>query len=327
MSDATENAAKFLFELFSPYGIEKLGNIQEQNRRFVHYTSAATGLSIIQNEQVWLRSALLMNDFQEVEQGQHCVKSAWNHELLGVRIKAALQRIDVGLWNSVCEMYDETDSRQRLQTYLVSISEHGSGLGAVDEDKFGRLSMWRAYGGDTNVALVVKNTPFISESDALNAYTIPVMYADESRFLSYFEKIVENIEDNISVLKNFDSDLVARMLFNSLLFSSLSTKHPGFSEEMEWRIVHSPTLYPSDRMTFDLEVVDGLPQKVYKLPLKNFPDDGLAGMKVSELLEEVIIGPMANPWPVYEAFCEVMSNAGIQNASEKVKISGIPLKR
>ena len=104
MKENDHASVQYLFEMFSPFAVSRMAEISSQNRRFVHYTSAATGLSIIKNEKVWLRSALLMNDFQEVEHGQQCVRSAWNHELLGVRIKAALQRIDLELWQRVVDM-------------------------------------------------------------------------------------------------------------------------------------------------------------------------------------------------------------------------------
>ena len=46
-----------------------------------------------------------------------------------------------------------------FDTYLTSISEHRN-----KEDTFGRLSMWRAYGETTGVALVMNNSPFLTPS-------------------------------------------------------------------------------------------------------------------------------------------------------------------
>jgi hypothetical protein len=321
----SEDPNKRISEIFFPFACERALEIEKRRTKFVHYTSASTGINIITKKKVWMRNALLMNDFQEIDHGQKCVKGAWHDEIVGVRMKAALYRIDQGIWQRVCELYDETDFYQRTSSYLISVSEHGGS--SVDEDKYGRLSMWRAYGGSPNVALVLDSKPFRSESSALDAFSSPVLYADEASFKTEFMRVVENVEQNLEFLSELNAESVASSLFNALLFASLSTKHPGFSEEREWRVVHSPRLHPNDRMKFDLETVEGVPQKVYKLPLVNVPEEGLANIEVSELLSEVIIGPTEYPLPVYEAYASALESAGVLDVEKKIRISGIPLRK
>ena len=88
--------------------------------------------------------------------------------------------------------------------------------------------MWRAYGGNTNVAFVFHNKPFFTPSDALKAYTSPVLYADFDGYKREFLKVVDGIEKNILALKALTLDQIRDQIINAFHFATLSTKHPGF---------------------------------------------------------------------------------------------------
>ena len=60
---------------------------------------------------------------------------------------------------------------------MTCISEH-----LEDEDNHGRLSIWRAYGGSTGVAMVMNSRAMFTESNALGAFTSPVQYANVETF-------------------------------------------------------------------------------------------------------------------------------------------------
>jgi len=111
-----------------------------------------------------------------------------------------------------------------------------------------------------------------------------------------------------------------------LMAAAVSLKHEGFEEEREWRIVHSPKRDPSRFLVRDTKVIAGIPQFVYKIPLKNNQEEGITGIEPAELIDRVIIGPSAFPWPLYEAFADALEKAGVQNAASKVVVSGIPLR-
>lgn len=187
--------------------------------------------------------------------------------------------------------------------------------------------MWRAYGGDTNVAFVFNNAPFVSESTALNAFTSPVLYEDVPGFKVEFLSMVEGLEREKSFLKSLPPSTICDSLKTAFHFAVLSTKHPGFAEEREWRVIYSPTIYPSDKIELSIETIQGVPQKVYKLPLKNYPAEGFVGATLRELLVEIIIGPTDNPWPIYEALCTMLERHDIEDPWSKVRISDIPLRK
>lgn len=315
---------KFYRELF-PYANAKMDAAQKAGTRFVHYTSAQSALSIIQNETVWMRSARAMNDFSEVDHGLSCLRAAWNHEVHGHKFKSLLNSIEGGLAKRFEVAYTERLPERFNETFLISISEHGNK--ELEEDKYGRLSMWRAYGGDTNVAFVFNNGPFLRESSATNAYTSPVLYCDEASFCEEFSKVVSNLDEHLKTAKSPDSVQLFSILLNVFHFATLSTKHKGFSEEREWRVIYSPTMSPSDKITFDLETIAGVPQRVYKFPLKNYPEQGHFGVTIPELLSEIIIGPTSQGFLIYDALVRALESVGVEEAAKKVKISNIPLRR
>lgn len=313
------------FQLFLPHAFERVTEAKRRNIRFSHYTSAYAALQIIEKNAVWMRNAVLMNDFSEVQHGQRCLAAAWRDDKIGGRLRHLLETLQTGLSARVADAFDKRANDRGVQSYLVAISEHGSD--SIDEDRYGRLSMWRAYGGDTNVAFVFNNKPFFSDSNPLNAFTSPVLYKNEDGFKENFLSLIEGLEANRDFLNEMGADQVLRHLTNALNFAALSTKHPAFAEEREWRVIYSPTIYPSDKIPFNIETVSGVPQRVYKLNFKNYPDEGFVGASLPELLEEIIIGPTSYPWPIYDAIATKLEEAGVADPWNKVRISNIPLRR
>ena len=74
------------------------------------------------------------------------------------------------------------------------------------------------------------------------------------------------------------------------------------------------------------ETITGVPQTVYKIPLENNPVGNVIGISIPELVERVIIGPSEYALPLHEAFKIALEDAGVESASSKVIISGIPLR-
>lgn len=316
---------EILSRKLSPYAIAKMEAAKSNDTKFVHYTSAANALSIIKNQKVWMRNASEMNDFSEVQHGQSCLAAAWNDKTQGARFKGLLEGIESGLVDRLAHSFNQREYDRVRESFIISVSEHGNG--PIDEDKYGRLSMWRAYGGNTNVALVMNNGPFLRESSATNAFTSPVFYGDPENFVKEFKKVVDILEQEISTARQLGGDAVLRIFQNVFHFTALSTKHPGFAEEREWRVILSPTMFPSDKVGFDLEVVNGVPQRVYKFPLVDYPDESFVGATLPNLLEKIIIGPTASSMTIFDALGGALVQAGVQDGFSRVKVSNIPLRR
>lgn len=309
-----------LFEIFLPYAFDEIIRVAASDMRFVHYTSAEAALSIIQTSQVWMRNASCMDDFMEVQYGLDCLFAAMRAGL-AKRFKSALDGLFDGFSAEFDPLFTGWSPRFQQDTYLTCISAHDP-----EENDYGRLSMWRAFGQGTRVALVFNNTPFFAQSDVLKVYSSPVAYLSPARFAAEMERVVAGIEANLDFLRDQGHEEVQGRLFNAFRFAALCTKHPGFREEREWRLIHSPAMHPSEHLEREVKLIRGTPQTIYKIPLRNFPDDGLTGAELPQLLERVIIGPTQFPAAVSEVFEKQLEDAGVQNARAKISVSDIPLR-
>jgi hypothetical protein len=111
-----------------------------------------------------------------------------------------------------------------------------------------------------------------------------------------------------------------------LLAGVVCLKHEGFHEEREWRAIYAPNRWPSQFMESSTEVIVGVPQIVYKIPLDATVSESLADLDLSSILERLIVGPSPYPWPIYEAFVAELNKLGIEDAQNRVRVSGIPIR-
>lgn len=176
------------------------------------------------------------------------------------------------------------------------------------------------------MALVLNSAALTIDSGALGAVASPVAYLSPEAFVGEVLKVVKNVEAEIEFLRALGREAIKQAMFSALRFAVLCTKHPGFREEQEWRVIASPTMYPSRFLAEEIEVVRGAPQTVLKLSLENHPAEGLVGLTVPELLDRVIIGPCEYPVVTVKAFHRLLSDAGVAKPETRVTVSGIPLR-
>jgi hypothetical protein len=189
--------------------------------------------------------------------------------------------------------------------------------------------MWRAYGGTNGVALVLNNTPFqaTEPSDVLKIYGSPVAYFDPQEFTEKFGEVVNNIEKEVDFIKQRDREEIKGRIFRMLAYAAACTKHPGFAEEVEWRVIHCPWWETSAHLVKEIEIIQGVPQPVYKIPLNDIPEAGLFGTTIPALLSRIIIGPTRDPLAIWEAFADLLAKAGVEQPYQKIFMSNIPLRQ
>jgi len=311
-------------EIFTPHALRRMLEIEKKQTRFVHYTSADVGLKIITTRQIWMRQASCMNDYSEIQHGLECLRRAW-HGSHGQRLQAFLNGLFPGVVKEITDSFDAFNNALRFDTYVTSLSEHAPSPEHADEDRFGRLSMWRAYGGDVGVALVVKQDPFWTTDQSLGLFSTPVAYLDEEAFETEFGAIVTTMEANAEFLKQIGKDWTRHSVVMAFSSAAVATKHPGFREEREWRIVRTPNFPLPCPLEKSVQTIRGVPQSVLLLALKDRPP-GLTGIEPAALLDRVIIGPTAYPMPIYSTYIAALAEVGVTDASSKVKISFLPLR-
>lgn len=311
-----EAALKFN-EIFNPGLIEQSVAVAAEGKRFVYYTSADTAMKVLCNQELWFRNAIVMNDFSEISYGLELIRSVFSGPE-GKRFRDAVEDIFNGTIEKADELLSGWESDWRLETYIACVSLHDP-----KEDTRGRLSMWRAY-GDT--ALVVNNTPMTAVTDLLAVFSVPVLYLSEDELTEYLSGITNSILINRSYLKGLGQDILVSYIHQMLFRFAIATKHPGFSEEKEWRLYYRPSERNSPGMRKETVVLNGVPQSVYKLRLADEPENGLHGADIPSLLDRIIVGPNEFPYVSYRAFVDVLDELGVEDATRKVVVSDIPLR-
>lgn len=304
-------------QIFCPGLMEEGLAVVAEQKRFVYYTSADTAMKVLRNRELWFRNATVMNDFSEISYGLELIRKVFSGSE-GERFRDAVEDIFPDTINKADELLSGWERDWQFETYIACVSIHNP-----EENRRGRLSMWRAY-GDT--ALVVNNTPMTAVSDLLAVFSMPVLYLSEEGLTEHLSKITNAILNNRDYLHNLGQDVLVGYIHNMCFRFAIATKHPGFEEEMEWRLYYRPSERESVGMTEETVVLGGAPQKVFKLRLANEPENGLHGADIPLLLDRVIIGPTEFPYMSYKAFVKVLEDLGVTDATSKVVLSDIPLR-
>lgn len=307
-------------EVYFPHAVREQARVRENGIHFVHYTRAEVAMDILRSRHVWMRKTSCMNDFTEVRHGLQRLANAYRGAN-GERLKGVLEGLYPGISGEIEDRFNSWDYALEYDTYIMCVSEHRD-----DEDLTGRLSMWRAYGVGAGVALVLNNTPFLSPSDALKAYSSPVAYLDDQAFDERFGEFVHSLEKHSDYLKSEGKEVTIWGILSAFKFAALCTKHPGFREELEWRVLYTPAHHRSDHLIKEIQAVGGIPQPIYKIPLRNIPEEGFHGAEIPELVDRIIIGPTAYAMATYEAFKELLTDAGVADAGSRIVVSDIPLR-
>lgn len=306
------------YHVFMNHALSRRQAAEASGQRFVHYTGPEAAFGMLKNGEVWLRKSSVMNDFQEVHYGVQCLGGVWNNAD-GQRLKQHMNSLFPGMTAKMDNLLNAQVPVMQYDTYLSCISEHDP-----DEDRLGRLSMWRAYGG---VAIVLNPAIFMSSTTALQVLSSPVMYQTPAAFAHTFKEMVDRVEASLTFLKQQGEEAVLGWLTFAMKQAILCTKHPGFKEEREWRIIYVPEATASPFIEKTIELVRGVAQPVIKLKLRDDPQLGIYGLAPGSLIERIIIGPSQFPSVQHEAYSTMLGHWGVADAFNRVYISDIPLRQ
>lgn len=294
--------------------------LHNNNIHFSHYTSASSAMLIIRNKNIWMRNAAIMNDHSEVKYGEYCLSSCWNDSEIKPYLKKTLDKINNGIYNQISLLLEEYRERRINQTFILSVSEHDP-----TEDKYGRLSMWRAYGGNNSVALIL-NRKSINNLIQKDLAVLPVMYVHLYEFKIFIKRLITEIDENVDKIKNIEPSIFIKTVWTYLQYIILSTKHPGFKEEREWRIIHS-RVYENTHLKESIEIINEVPQVVFKVNMEYMLLNDQLSNPISKVIEKIIIGPTDNSNILCDAFYAEIKNIYPSDAKSKIIQSKIPLRR
>ena len=296
-----------------------------QFAKFVHYTSAESALKIINTKRLWMRNAVCMADFREVQHGFSILQRFFSEPSNSQAFNGAFDKAWPGAAGEAINLFNKhwTSRLIQLNTFIASVSEHDE-----RENQHGRLSMWRAFGGNTARVAIVFAVPPISEgADAMLLRFSPVAYLSDAETNALIPEVIANVSHNIDVLIAIPRQEMVNWIFSMLLWCVTCIKHEGFKEEREWRVVHCPRLFtPSPLIESSTEIVAGTPQVVFKLPLDKRVNPILADLDFSTLFDRLIIGPSPYPTAMLEAYLAALLSAGVEQAQNKIFVSNIPIR-
>lgn len=313
----TEERDNRLLNIFFPQYLSRTEEIMNERKKLVHYTSASTSLSILQHKEIWMRNTRCMNDFSEVRYGIRlfslfCQRPQYQKlkEAFGIHGKDFEEAMAKAINN-----FDEWTNT----TYITCFSEHDD-----SEDQIGRLSMWRGYGSDSSVAIVLKPDSFISANKYFGIYTSPVEYLRKDQFDELINQLVDRVQSEKDFLESLDASTIQRWVFSMVKFAVVSIKHPGFKEEREWRVIADPESF--ENLHQAIISVNGVPQIVMKIPLtykKQNEDDGFS---IDANLDHLIIGPTPYPAVIGKALATELKQCGVDHPEKRICASDIPYR-
>lgn len=197
-----------------------------------HYTSIGTLERIAQTGEIWFSNPLYMNDVDELRYGM-------NLGLHAVRSHTGLREAcPPAHYNALLDAFDALfttfDSDSAFDVYVFSCSEHDDEIG---DD--GLLSMWRGYGGDGNgVAIVFDMGPLLAARTPLLVRQVQYLSyeASEAWMDQKLQQFAQALRRQGGTVESMQA--AAEALFERIKLFALFTKHRGFHEEREWRIVY-----------------------------------------------------------------------------------------
>jgi hypothetical protein len=289
-----------------------------------HYTTVATLEQILSKEEFWFSNPLFMNDLNEMRFG---IVEGMNLFMTSNEIEAAAgspERAQI-LREAFQSYYRNLENEDAIDTYVFCLSEH------KPDDYDGRLSMWRAYGGQGNgAALVLNIEPLKAQNAHVPLLLSKVVYATHNK---QRELLTVLLHDWIEVLKEINPPdqslyIAAYNAFILIKYFALTTKHVAFEEELEWRILYTPETDVLGELKDSLSYNIGIRGVEPKLKFKITPLEGLnlPNMSLATFLDRIILGPTVSQPLAVKSIERMISRLGKPQFVEKVHPSSIPFR-
>lgn len=312
-------------KMFDPLfaDIREGDSFREKRPLLTHYTSIQALEAILRSNEIWFSNPLFMNDMEEVRFG---INAGANLFLTSTEVESACsnkERFDL-LKSTFNHYYNKFANEHVIDTYVFCLSEH------VKDDTDGLLSMWRGYGGNGSGAAIVFDTGKLLIQDESPLIIAKVQYASTEERTNWlqqrttqFAKILEQ-----STIPEDKLYLGAYWFFERLKLFAVFTKHQGFKEESEWRVVY---MRDRDRdKAFDGMISYWVGPRGVEPKLKiniehisSLLDDDLS---LSKIVERIILGPSLSSPLARASILKMLDTLGRSDLKDRIKSSTIPFR-
>ena len=320
--EAQMPTAQEVAELFNPLWEDiKLENeFPEKKPKLAHYTNVVSFEGIFGKNEFWLSNPLFMNDHEELRFGM-----LEGHQMLlnsplvsGACMTAERHQEFIGYYE---QAFEEHANGLALDTYVGCFSLHDSDL-----DKDGRLSMWRGYGASGDGIAIVMDTARIKSVQDSPMILSEVKYGTAEERREWIKVMISKFAVVIAINKLEGEALrvAARMFLQRLRYFALFTKHAGFADEREWRMVYfkerdTKGIY-TDRLSYHIGPFGVEP----KLKMKVVVEAGVSS--IDALVESIITGPTVSSPIAVASLKRMLESMGKHELTKLVHPSGTPLR-
>jgi hypothetical protein len=264
-----------------------------------------------------------MNDLEEVRfgiiQGSLALKNS-------VPLREALEREERhAIFTATLDgIIAEFERKHLLDTYVLCFSEH------MPDDWDGLLSMWRGYGGLGRGAAIMVDTQKLKPIDTSPIILAEVKYQTTEERHNWFQNTAKRFAPVLAKANLPDSKLylAANALFDRLKLFSLFSKHKGFNEEREWRVVYLSDRDSGERLRPMLHYVNGSRGIEPKLRLKIQPLDGVLDDEISldRLVDRILLGPSVSSPLAKRSVQRMLELIERSDMTRRVHASSIPFR-
>lgn len=300
------------------------GEFPTQRPLLAHYTSVAVLDAMMGNNEIWFSNPLYMNDLEELRFGM--VEGA-NAFRTSQELKAAFR--DDNAFNTMMDYFNNLfvafETKYAFDTYVMCLAKH------APENNDGLLSMWRGYGAGGSGVAIVFDTTKIALSESSPFIIGAVKYGTREDRLEWIAAKIKCLTEIIAGTELNDEELfyVAYYWIERLKIFALFTKHNGFHEEQEWRIVYMSERDKDEKLKIMLGYAitpRGAVEPKLKFQVK--PLEGLFGENLSleNIVDRIILGPTTSTMLAETAIKRMLSHKGKDGLAEKIVASSIPFR-
>jgi hypothetical protein len=220
---------------------------------------------------------------------------------------------------------NQYDQDHLLDTYVFCLSQQSR------DEHDGLLSMWRGYGGNGSGAALVFDTSKIEAAEDSPFVFDKVYYGSVDERLNCLKA---KIADLASILanNNVPNDALfmgAYSFFERIKLFALFSKHHGFKEEREWRIVYMNERDKEQRYKHMQHYAIGRRGGIEpKLRFKVAPIDGLTtdDFSLTKIVSSIMLGPSASSVMAYRSIRRMLELIGKSDLKDRLYASSIPFR-
>ena len=297
--------------------------LQNDPPLLAHYTSIPVLEKILRDKEIWLSNPLFMNDLHEMRFGLNEGALIFDDNDLLKEAGGSSERA-LKLAQYFKFYFSKFDTEAAFDTYIFCVSEHDK------DDRDGLLSMWRGYGSQGNGAAIVfnpANVTFIPNSILTLAI---VSYGTTEKRITELRDALKRWAQITASLEIPDSKLhlASHAAFAFLRNYALTTKHSGFSEEREWRLIYLKDNDSEGLLRQSLGHHIGPRGVEPKLKLKIAPIAGVTSddFSLDNLVHKIILGPSVSSPLAVQSVTRMLEGIGSSGYKDRIEASSIPLR-